>query len=162
MAWLSSLPCDTERQAPCQTEKGLLFRDKKKFVHSAPIDAERRRWPCQGRGEDWGGSSFSENSFINDFFCLRRDLHIESHPAGFSGFPGHRRAPHQKLQKLRDNQMIHFESLLRLSNSLQPASHLRAPIIEVVGSVPVRSWLRDLNHQLTSKSTFASKTDEAV
>ena len=30
---------------------------------------------------------------------LLRDLHIESLPAGFTGFPGRRRAPHQKLQK---------------------------------------------------------------
>ena len=28
------------------------------------------------------------------------DLHIESLPAGFFRFPGHRRAHHQKLQKL--------------------------------------------------------------
>ena len=34
---------------------------------SASIDADRRRWPCQGRSEDWGGSSYSENSVINDF-----------------------------------------------------------------------------------------------
>ena len=37
---------------------------------SAPIDAERRRWPCQGRSEDWGGSSYSENSVINVFFYI--------------------------------------------------------------------------------------------
>ena len=37
---------------------------------SAPIDAERRRWPCQGRSEDWGGSSFSENSVINMFLFV--------------------------------------------------------------------------------------------
>ena len=55
---------------------------------------------------------------------------------------------------------IHSESLLRLADSLQPACHLCALTIEVVGSVPVRSWLRDLNHQITAKSTFASKADE--
>ena len=33
----------------------------------APIDAERRRWPCQGRSKDWGGSSYSDNSVINVF-----------------------------------------------------------------------------------------------
>ena len=62
----------------------------------------------------------------------------------------------------RDNQMIHSELLLRRAESLQPASHPRAPTIEVVGSVPVRSWLRGMNHQLTAKSIFASKADEAV
>ena len=36
-----------------------------------------------------------------------------------------------------DDHMIHSESLLRLANNLQPASHLRAPTMEVVGSVPV-------------------------
>ena len=46
------------------------------------------------------------------------------------------------------------DTLFRPAESLQPASHLRAPTIEVVGSVPVTSWLRDLNHQLTVKSTF--------
>ena len=35
------------------------------LVSAAPIDAERRRWPCQGRSEDWGGSRYSENSVIN-------------------------------------------------------------------------------------------------
>ena len=34
---------------------------------SAPIDAERRRWPCQGRSQDWGEPSLSENSVINVF-----------------------------------------------------------------------------------------------
>ena len=29
---------------------------------------------------------------------LLRDVHMESLPVGFSGFPGHRRAPHQKSQ----------------------------------------------------------------
>ena len=43
------------------------FSDKT-YRGSAPIDAERRRWPCQGRSEDWGGSSFSEQSVINMFF----------------------------------------------------------------------------------------------
>ena len=41
-----------------------------------------------------------QNKFI---YYLLRDLHIESLPAGFSGFPGHRRAPRQKLQKQRTN-----------------------------------------------------------
>ena len=31
---------------------------------------------------------------------LLKDPNIESLPAGFSGFSGHRRAPHQKLQKV--------------------------------------------------------------
>ena len=57
---------------------------------------------------------------------------------------------------------MHSESLLRPTDSLRPASHLRAPTIEVVASVPVLSWFRDLNHQVTAKSTFASKTGEAV
>ena len=57
---------------------------------------------------------------------------------------------------------MHSESLLQLTDSPQPASHLRPPTIEIVGSVPVRSWLRDMNHQLIAESTFASKTDQAV
>ena len=32
------------------------------------------------------------------YVYLLRDSHIESLPAGFSSFPGHSRAPHQKLQ----------------------------------------------------------------
>ena len=44
---------------------------KSKFIYSsAPIDAERRRWPSQLWSEDWGGSSFSENSVINVFFSF--------------------------------------------------------------------------------------------
>ena len=63
------------------------------------------------------------------------------------------------IQKLS---RIHSKSLLRLASSLQPTSHLCAPTIEVIGSVQVTSWLRGMNHQLTSKSTFASKTEKAV
>ena len=33
--------------------------------------------------------------------------------------------------------MIHSESLLQRADSLQPASHLRTPTIEIVGSVPM-------------------------
>ena len=58
--------------------------------------------------------------------------------------------------------MIHTESLLRQADSLPPAGHPRAPTIEVVGSAPATSWLRDLKHQLTAKSTFASTSDEAA
>ena len=38
--------------------------------------------------------------FNKDKVCLLRDPHIESLPVGFSGFPVHRRALHQTLQKL--------------------------------------------------------------
>ena len=58
--------------------------------------------------------------------------------------------------------MIHSESLLPRADSHQPASHLRAPTTEVVGSVPFTGWIRDLNHPLTEISIFASKADEAV
>ena len=39
-------------------------------------------------------------SEIKKHVYLLRDPHIESLPAGFSGFPGHGYAPHQKSQKL--------------------------------------------------------------
>ena len=61
----------------------------------------------------------------------------------------------------RDNQMMHSESL-RFAHILQPASHPRPPTIEIVGSGPSTSWLREMNHQLTAKSSFAGESDEAV
>ena len=51
--------------------EGRLSDPQIYFRGSAPIDAERRRWPWQGRSEDWGGSSFCENSVINVFWNFR-------------------------------------------------------------------------------------------
>ena len=60
---------------------------------------------------------------------LLRDLHIESLPACFSGFQGHRRAPHQKLQKLHtkpsmSSSLIYaargFETLMRKRFEIAP------------------------------------------
>ena len=78
---------------------------------------------------------------LHTILRLADSLHHASRP----------RVPKEGLL-FRDNQMLQSESFLRRAHSLQPASHLRAQTIEVVGSVPVRSSLRDSNHQLTAKS----------
>ena len=51
---------------------------------------------------------------------------------------------------------VYYSEIIKcqLAHSVQPASHPHAPTKEVVGSVPVRRRLRDMNHQLTAKSTL--------
>ena len=51
--------------------------------------------------------------------------------------------------------MIHSESLLRLADSLQPVSHLRAPTIEVVGSGAQRllTWIGEDGHAKAGAKT---------
>ena len=77
--------------------------------------------------EDWGGSSYSENSVINVFFTLRTTPRACRQP------------PACKSSSRADNRRCWIGPSDQLDQELG-----------------------DLNHQLTAKSIFARKADEAV
>ena len=89
LAWLNCTVCASNQ---IQTQACSPTQDRNCFVCPAG------QYPKQGMCVPCAAGIFA-NTWETKQVYLLRDLHIESLLAGFSGFPGHRRTPHQKLQK---------------------------------------------------------------